>query len=76
MQRRRESQVPRDGIKRGEKNLAGAPPARHHCLLLEKQTSVKRTDDVDACSAANVLEVKNEVDVAMVNHTAKADATR
>lgn len=31
---------------------------------------------VDACSASNVLEVKNEVDVDMVNHNAKLDATR
>ncbi|KAK1904245.1 Protein stoned-B [Dissostichus eleginoides] len=31
---------------------------------------------VDACSASNVLEVKNEVDVDTVNHNAKADATR
>lgn len=31
--------------------------------------------NLDARSASNVLEVKNEVDVDMVNRNAKADAT-
>lgn len=31
---------------------------------------------IDAGSASNVPGVKNEVDVDMVNHNAKADATR
>ena len=45
-------------------------------LKLSHRFSPFLPDDADAFSASNVLEVKDEVEEDMVNHNAKADATR
>ncbi|KAK2903912.1 hypothetical protein Q8A73_010569 [Channa argus] len=51
---------------------AGTVPNCHTTVRVDGT----RDGSLDACLASNVLELKNEIDVDIVNHDAKADATR